>query len=259
MSWLGLLLLGMAVSDLVFSVRPMRAAPEVAGAVVAVLMGLLLCGLDRPRDVLALLLIAAAVVAWGQTVTRGFGRGPAWLPLTVGGVAIGAALLASVWADTPVRGPFARWLDGSPWSTLGAVDADRALLVLAVLLFQLSTGNVVVRLVLAATGSRNPRAAVTAHAGAAHVDHGQHDVRPLKGGRLLGPMERLLIVGLGLAGQVTAASIVIGAKGLLRFPELQAARDDAAGPGIHEVTEYFLVGSFVSWLIALGGLALTAT
>ena len=28
------------------------------------------------------------------------------------------------------------------------------------------------------------------------------------------------------------------------------------GPGIHEVTEYFLVGSFVSWLIPLTGLVL---
>ena len=29
------------------------------------------------------------------------------------------------------------------------------------------------------------------------------------------------------------------------------------GVGIDEVTEYFLVGSFVSWLVAMGSLALT--
>ena len=48
---------------------------------------------------------------------------------------------------------------------------------------------------------------------------------------------------------------MIAAKGLIRFPELQAKRDDSTsvdGVGIDAVTEYFLVGSFVSWLVALG-------
>ena len=81
----------------------------------------------------------------------------------------------------------------------------------------------------------------------------------LKGGRLLGPMERVFIVGLGLAGEITAASVVVAAKGLLRWPELQAARAEGrGGPGIHAVTEYFLVGSFVSWMLALGSLVLLA-
>ena len=85
----------------------------------------------------------------------------------------------------------------------------------------------------------------------------------LRGGRLLGPLERLFILGLGLAGQVTAASLVIAAKGLIRFPELQSssrADDDGAAPDmrIHALTQYFLVGSFVSWLVALGGLLLAA-
>ena len=63
------------------------------------------------------------------------------------------------------------------------------------------------------------------------------------------------IVGLGLAGYLTAASIVIAAKGLLRFPELQSKREQV---WIHRLTEYFLVGSFVSWLMALASLALLA-
>ena len=73
-------------------------------------------------------------------------------------------------------------------------------------------------------------------------------------------MERVLIIGLGLAGQLTAAGLVIAAKGLIRFPELQSKRSDREsvdGAGIDEVTEYFLVGSFVSWLVALGSLFLT--
>jgi hypothetical protein len=72
-------------------------------------------------------------------------------------------------------------------------------------------------------------------------------------------MERLVILGLGLAGQLTAAGLVIAAKGLIRFPELQAKRSETTsvdGVGIDEVTEYFLVGSFVSWILALASLAL---
>jgi hypothetical protein len=117
---------------------------------------------------------------------------------------------------------------------------------------QVSTGNVIVRLVLAATGTFNP----------ARVHDRTRTVPSyrLKGGRLLGPMERVFIVGFGLAGEVTAAAIVIAAKGLLRWPELQDARrrrrDRQGGPGIHALTEYFLVGSFVSWLVALAGLVL---
>ena len=44
---------------------------------------------------------------------------------------------------------------------------------------------------------------------------------------------------------------------LLRYPELQAARDPAdRGPGIHALTEYFLLGTFLSWMVALGSLVL---
>lgn len=252
MSWLALLLIGMAVSDLVFSVRPMRVLPETLGGLTVLVLGLVLCGLREGRDIAALSVVALLVLAWGLTVTWGFRTGRAWLPLLVGGCGVALALLTGGWATTPVTGAFARWLSASPYDAVAWLDPERALLILGVLLFQLSTGNVVVRLVLVATGSRNPS---RASAGRGSVDHGQDDVRPLKGGRLLGPMERLLIVTLGLAGQVTAASVVIAAKGLLRFPELQASRDQV-DPGIHEVTEYFLVGSFVSWLVALGGLAL---
>jgi hypothetical protein len=46
---------------------------------------------------------------------------------------------------------------------------------------------------------------------------------------------------------------VIAAKGLLRWPELQDARKQDR---IHAVTEYFLVGSFTSWTVALTSLVL---
>ena len=73
-------------------------------------------------------------------------------------------------------------------------------------------------------------------------------------------MERLLILGLGLAGQLTAATAVVAAKSIIRFPEINAQKARENGTisaiGIDDVTEYFLVGSFASWILALGGLAL---
>lgn len=244
MSWLGLLLVGLAVADLGHSVRPVRWVPECVGAAVVVVLGPL-SGLTGGRDVLAWLVIALVVLAWGRVVREGFGgRRPEW-PLALLGGALFAAVVLSPLAGS-VDGPLADWLAALPWSRVSGIDPDAALLVLGGLLVQLSTGNVVVRLVLAVTGTVNP----------ARPDR-DISVR-LKGGRLLGPMERLVILGLGLGGHVTAASLVIAAKALIRWPELQSFRDGSGGtdaPSIDEVTEYFLVGSFVSWLVSLGTLA----
>lgn len=77
-------------------------------------------------------------------------------------------------------------------------------------------------------------------------------------------VERLLIVGLGVAGQLTLASAVVAAKSIIRFPEISAKRDRDGKPaggvavGIDDVTEYFLVGSLASWMLAFTGLALIA-
>ncbi len=245
MSWLAVLLIGVALTDLTHSVRPVRILPEGVGAVGAVVLGLC-AGLTQPHDIAALILIALAVVAWGQTVTGGFaGRMPAWVPLAVLAAAVGLALAFAGLAGA-ADGLVGDWLRHTPLPVLRGVDADRALLLAAAFGIQLSTGNVVVRLVLAATDTLNP------------ARHGQADdpAMQLKGGRLLGPMERIFILVLGLAGQVTAASIVVAAKGLLRFPELSSRREQER---IHLLTEYFLVGSFVSWLVALASLVLLRT
>lgn len=255
MSWIALLLLGVAVTDLVRSARAVSIVPEAIGAAVVVFAGLA-CDLTRPGDLVALIAIAAAVVAWGQTVWRATESTPqtlpAWVPLAVLGATLVVLLFCSVWAQ-PVAGVFSTWLSRAEVPVLSGMDPNDALLAAAVFLLQLSSGNTIVRLVLLATRTVNPRAA--------------GDTQPsdqLKGGRLLGPMERVLIVGLGIAGHVTAASIVIAAKGLLRFPELQAKRDRTVPTGVHDVTptnidkvtEYLLVGSFLSWMVALGSLVL---
>jgi hypothetical protein len=242
MSWLGILLIGFAVTDLTHSVRRTRYLPECVGALVALVVGVL-AGLTSGRDVVALVVIAVVVLLWGLTVTWGFGHPgpkPARLPLALFVVALLAAVACSGLAGES-GGLLGRWLDSVSLPALEGLDADRFLLLLGAFAVQLSTGNVLVRLVLKSTGTINPRA------------DGQMPPTQLKGGRLLGPLELVFILALALGGQVTAASVVVAAKGLLRFPEL-SSRDEQQT--VHEMTEYFLLGSFASWLVALGAFVL---
>jgi len=242
-AWIALLLIGFGVTDLVHSARHRPLLPECVGAV-AVIVVALVAGLTGWRDILAAIVIAVLTLAWGQCVTRGFGRNRPALPLALLAVSLVAVIAWSPLAHD-AGGPLQRWLDDTPLPLLRDLAADHFLLVLGATLMQMSTGNVLVRLVLSATHTISPM----------RYDALSEPERELKGGRLLGPMERLVIFGLGLAGHLTAASVVIAAKGLLRFPELQSRRDQER---IHLLTEYFLVGSFVSWLVALGGLLLVA-
>lgn len=210
-----------------------------------VLVGVL-SGASTPAAIVLLALAAVIAVAWVVLTSRAraYGRSELWpLLALIGGAAILIALGGLV---DPADGPIAAWLAASTWPTLASLAPDRFLLVIGLFLIQLSTANELVRLVLAAVGAIKP--------------YGQPQASDqLRGGRLLGPMERVFILGLGLAGQVTAAGLVIAAKGLIRFPELNARRSDSTdinGIGIDEVTEYFLLGSFVSWLIGLTALGI---
>lgn len=241
MSWLGVLLIGLAVTDLTHSVWHVKVLPQLVGVAV-VLTAALLAGLTAGRDVLALSVIAVLVLLWGFTVTRGFGRGPVWLPLLVLVLAMCLGVGFSG-AATPADGPLEEWLRGVGVPLLQGLTADRFLLLAGAFGVQLSTGNVIVRLVLKATGTLNP------------MRDGSMPPTPMKGGRLLGPLERVFILTLALAGQITAASIVVAAKGLLRFPELSSRTEQHH---VHQMTEYFLVGSFVSWLVALSSLVVLA-
>ena len=244
MSWLGILLIGFAVTDLVHAVRKVRLLPQMIGALVVLVLGVL-AGLTSGRDVIALLAVAVVVLAWGYAVTWGFGhpaQNAAWLPLALFVVVLTTAVACSGLAP-PAAGLLERWLDSLSLPAADGLGADRFLLVLGAFGIQLATGNVLVRLVLKSTGTINPR-----------KDGGMPPTQ-LKGGRLLGPLERVFILALALGGQVTAASIVVAAKGLLRFPELSSRHEQQT---VHEMTEYFLLGSFVSWLVALGSYVLLA-
>ncbi len=104
-------------------------------------------------------------------------------------------------------------------------------------LFLLETANIVVRLVLA---SESPRSGLS------------EDSSELKGGRIIGPLERLLVFGLAAAGQFAAIGGVLAAKGVVRFPELsRSVRKRKAGDPPSKDPEYFLIGSLASWGLAL--------
>lgn len=148
--------------------------------------------------------------------------GLAFLAMSVGGVlAFGQHLDLG-------RGPLVRWYETLDIAALDGVDLDRFILAVACLVFLHSSANVIVRLVLAGAG---PQVLQTENT--------------LKGGRILGPLERWFIFALALAGQPGAIAAVVAAKGIVRFPEI--SRADAGG----NKAEYVLVGSFVSWLLAL--------
>lgn len=248
MIWLGLLLLGCAVADIANRPTAPRVLPEALGAAVAVLVGVL-AGQTGEGDLLVLLMIAVLVIAWSRTAAHSFDTGRPVVPLLVLGIGVAATLMVSGMAS-PAGGPIAAWWENLAWPPAADVAPDRAVLVLGVMAAQLSTGNVIVRLVLAATGTVNP-----ARPASGQATDPADPASDIRGGRLLGPMERVLIIGLGLAGNLTAASIVVAAKGLLRFPELSSRKDQEH---VHRLTEYFLVGSFVSWMLALLSLALLA-
>ena len=104
-------------------------------------------------------------------------------------------------------------------------------------LFLLETANIVVRLVLA---SESPRSGLS------------EDSSELKGGRIIGPLERLLVFGLAAGGQFAALGGVLAAKGVVRFPELsRSVRKRKAGDPPSKDPEYFLIGSLASWGLAL--------
>ena len=68
------------------------------------------------------------------------------------------------------------------------------------------------------------------------------DVPEYNRGRVIGNLERVLLLAFALTGAYEAMAIVIAAKGLVRWTDLKD----------REFAEYFLIGSLTSLLLALG-------
>jgi predicted permease len=65
------------------------------------------------------------------------------------------------------------------------------------------------------------------------------------------------VFGVLLAGQPTAAAIIVTAKGLLRLPDGRTKRQQSRGAS-DKVAEYLLIGTFSSLLLAAAGAALVS-
>ena len=68
----------------------------------------------------------------------------------------------------------------------------------------------------------------------------------MRGGRWIGPLERILILLLASVEAPAAIAAIVAAKGVIRFPEVS---QDKAG----QKAEEFLIGSFASWILAVLG------
>jgi hypothetical protein len=145
-----------------------------------------------------------------------------------------------------IAGPFGAWIGTLPYPVLSGVGPQRLLVGLGVALVLLSTTNVAVRLVVGTTHTLVSRPSK----GDLQYSDADRNEKELKGGRLIGPIERLLIAGLAVAGQFGAIGGLLAAKGIVRFPEISKSKD------IEQQAEYFLVGSLTSWLVAIGLTAL---
>jgi hypothetical protein len=143
-------------------------------------------------------------------------------------------LVTGVWRTGLPAAPVA-WLLDQTLSATFHVTYSWLAMVIGVALFNTATANAIVRTLLSTAGTNVARSE-----------------ERLRGGRLIGVLERYLLIGLALAGQPTAAALVVSAKSLLRFPELSSLAQAAdASTEVDVVTEYVLLGSLSSWLVAL--------
>lgn len=182
-------------------------------------------------------LMETLAVGAGAAIVSGVWVGFYYAPLTgyptrsLGWVLMVLLVLFGVSGSAdPIGGRLEEWYLNLPFDFVRSVSVDQFVLGLCGGLFLLATTNRIVRLVL----------------DAASVSW-QRGESVLKGGRVLGPLERFVIGAIVLAGDPAAAAIVVTAKGLLRFPEIRS-EGNVRGP--EAITEYFLIGTFTSLFIA---------
>ncbi|MFT4229861.1 MAG: hypothetical protein QM602_06195 [Microbacterium sp.] len=218
MTLAGLLLLAIGAVDLVrqFASGTLRWIGFAAVVVVVVALGIVSGAL------LSTLVAVLGGVLWVWTMPdRSDVRQTSW-PAAV--LAVVCVLSVVALGDEGSRG-------GQVASPFGPLSLDLVILTCGVVAVLLETGNVVVRAALA----------------------GEHAWRPspteggFRGGRLIGPLERVLVFLLMLVPAYTILAAILAAKGIVRFPEI--SKDNETGAR----AEYFLVGSLVSWAMALGG------
>ncbi|MBO9040427.1 hypothetical protein [Curtobacterium flaccumfaciens] len=216
--------------------------------------------------VLAALWVATTIPVRSGGAPGGRDRTLPWLrrsgswPAVLLAVAVAVLLLWSPPADA--SGFVVDWHRDAGPAFVGAVPLPALVAGIGSALFLVDSANVVVAQALPSGLSPDARAGAvaaeptrrkrfdwrrTARApgadGNADADADADGTVTLKGGRMIGPIERLLLAGFSLAGAFPVVAALIAAKGIVRFPEI---RRETTG----YQAEYFLIGSLVSWAMA---------
>ena len=232
MTALALVLLAIGIGDITHGLAGMpknrgRALLAILLSAVVVIAGVLVVDASG-GDAIATVVVAIVVSAAWQLVRVAYDNATMQLA-TIGAGVLAAVMISAVRLESDGDGLWQRFLDESRIQLIQREKPATVLMVLAIGVVLTATANAVVRIVLEV------------------VIDGDPPTTRIRGGRVIGPLERVLIVGFVLAGQPTTAALVVTAKSLLRYPELRS-HDDV---DIHAVTEYVLIGSLVSWTIAL--------
>lgn len=239
MIYLSCFLVAMGLADLVRA-RSSKAWVAVAGGVlgVAALASLLFV---TGASLLAIPIGVALLTAWMLATSLG---SLTIRKITIVSLALLAAACLAIVPAVPGGSPAQQWYEQLSYPVLDAVPFNRALATVAVVLFLLESANVVVRTMLSLPESSHarPRGGLGA----------RRRTDTLRGGRIIGPLERIFLFTLALAGQFTAIGAIVAAKGIVRFPEL--TKDTSRGAN----AEMFLVGSFSSWALVLLAVLYTA-
>lgn len=229
MTLLGLFLTMIGAADLArYGTSGAGMRRRIGAVAVAAIVGLLgFWGLGRPVDDLAVLLLGVLLITfWIFAAALSSHRSERF---ALGGLTAGILALLGFGQHLGVTdGWLQSWYSSLTIDGLADVRFDQFALAFGCFLVLQNTANLIVRLVLDGAGPGVSASAKT-----------------LKGGRILGPLERSFIFAMALSGQFTAVGAVIAAKSILRFPEISRADDDG------DMAEYVLVGSFASWVLAL--------
>lgn len=163
-----------------------------------------------------------------------------WLPRS--GSPLQGALSAMALASVVVVG-LTRLFGDDPVGGWG--DDQHALLALLSGGLAIAGGGPLTTTVLALVDRGNPAKQSTQQAG-----------EVLRGGALIGALERGSIFAALATGWPEGLAIVLAVKGLARYPELKAPDEAAVSVTPHAIAERFIIGTFTSvlWAIACAGL-----
>ena len=223
-----LLLAAIGVADLFRAADAHRAASRIRSILAAIVVAIAATFAAGYGWGFALLVIVVAI-AWVTTTSPRDDKATAWPPVVL--LLLVTASLASA-AVLPVpSGALTDWYEALPYPLLESMPFSNAALIAAYSVFLVNSANVVVRATLTLTDSRIQRSELR-----------------IKGGRVIGPIERLFLFWMALAGQLLAIGAIVAAKGILRYPEI-SEREGKKSRGA--LAEYVLIGSLVSWGLAL--------